>query len=163
MIINNIAHRSRPDAASRARAALIIHGEYRRAGRVGRRRAWRAWRARRAPRARRLEAGPLSRPGRALARAGLGLSRTGRDGAGRERAGDGAGVARSLCRAEPASGRAAGGGLGRITDQTEARAEDRVRRVDGGRARARGAAGWASLGGERDARGSPERGPRAGS
>ena len=66
----------------------------------------------------------------------MGLSRTGRDGAGRERAGDGAGVARSLCRAEPASGRAAGGGLGRITDQTEARAEDRVRRVDGGGARA---------------------------
>ena len=97
-------------------------------------------RARRAARARRLEAGPLSRPGRALARAGSGLSRTGRDGAGRERAGDGAGVVRSLCRAEPASGRAAGGGLGRITDQTEARAEDRVRRVDGGGARAR--RGW---------------------
>ena len=117
-------------------------------------------RDRRAPRARRLEAG-MSRPGRSRARAGLGLSGTGRIGAGRERAGDGAGVARSRCRAEPASGRAARGGLGRIKDQPEARAEDRVRRVDGGRAR--GAAGWASLGGESDARGSPQRGPRAGS
>ena len=156
LIINNIAYLSRPGAHAR----LGVTGESSFDNSRGIQTSGSGGAEARA--ARRLEAG-LSRPGRALARAGLGLSRTGRDGAGRERAGDGAGVARSLCRAEPASGRAAGGGLGRITDQTEARAEDRVRRVDGGRARARGAAGWASLGGERDARGSPERGPRAGS
>ena len=89
------------DSATRARAALIIHGEYRRAGRVGRRCARRAARGAHCARRARvgLRLGWAGRPG------GAPWRRTGRDGAGRERAGDGAGVARSLCRAEPASGR----------------------------------------------------------
>ena len=82
------------DSASRAKAALTIHGQ-------------------------------------AGARPGAGRLGAERDGAGR----GGTGARGRRRRAEPASGRAAGGGLGRITDQTEARAEDRVRRVDGGRAR----------------------------